>query len=84
VFGVAGAVAMSPSTYRVQFIDDKGEFAFTEPSDREGAISEACSLRLRFMVQAIVDDITGDVVMNADQIRAEAQRREASTRPLTN
>jgi hypothetical protein len=74
---------MSPSTYRVQFIDDKGEFAFTEPRDREGAITEACSLRLRFMVQAIVDDINGDVVMSAEQIRAEAQRREASASPLT-
>ena len=82
--GVAGAVAMGPSTYRVQFIDEKGEFAFTERSDREGAIAEACNLRLRFMVQAIVDDITGDVVMSADQIRAEAQRREASARPVTN
>ena len=75
---------MDPSTYRVQFIDEKGEFAFTERSDREGAITEACNLRLRFMVQAIVDDITGDVVMSADQIRAEAQRREASARPVTN
>ena len=75
---------MGPSTYRVQFVDDKGEFAFTERSDRERAIAEACDLRLRFMVQAIVDDVTGDVVMNADQIREEAQRREASTHPLTN
>ncbi|MBV9567094.1 MAG: hypothetical protein JO172_03060 [Hyphomicrobiales bacterium] len=75
---------MGPSTYRVQFIDDKGEFAFTEPSDRENAIVEACSLRLRFMVQAIVDDVTGDVVMSAEEIRAEAQRRESSSRSLTN
>ena len=74
---------MSPSTYRVQFIDEKGEFAFSEPSDRDGAITEACKLRLRFMVQGIVDDITGDIVMSANQIRAEAQRRDASPRPLT-
>ena len=75
---------MGPSTYRVQFIDDKGEFAFTEPSDRENAIVQACSLRLRFMVQGIVDDITGDIVMSADEIRAEAQRRESSTRSVMN
>jgi len=74
---------MGPSTYRVQFIDDKGEFAFTEPSNRESAITEACDLRLRYMVQAIVDDVTGDIVMSADEIRAEAQRREASARPFT-
>lgn len=74
---------MGPSTYRVQFVDDKGEFAFTSPRDREGALAEACSIRLRFMVQAIVDDITGDVVMNADEIRAEAQRREQSSRYLS-
>ncbi len=81
--GVAGAIAMRSSTYRVQFVDYKGEFAFTERSDWEGAITRACRLRLRFVVLAIVDDITGDVVMSADQIRAEAQRREASARPLT-
>jgi hypothetical protein len=73
---------MSPSQYRVQFVDDKGEFAFTQPSDREGAIARACGMRLRFMVQAIVDDVTGDVVMNADQIREEAQRRDQSPRHL--
>lgn len=66
---------MWDATYRVQFVDDRGETAFTGLSDREGAIARACDMRLRFMVQAIVDNFTGDIAITADQIRAEAFRR---------
>ena len=39
---------MTNATYRVQFIDEEGEFAFTDPLNLEGAIARACGMRLRF------------------------------------
>jgi hypothetical protein len=71
---------MRDSQYRVQYVDEMGEFAFTHALDREGAIAQACAMRLRFIVQAIVDDRTGDIVMNSDKIREEAHRRSRRSR----
>ena len=59
-------------------MDDRGETAFTSLSDGKLAVAlSACDMRLRFIVQAIVDNFTGDVAIaiTADQIRAEAFRR---------
>jgi hypothetical protein len=66
----------------VQFVDDRGETAFTAPSRGEDAIDQACDMRLRFFVQAIVDDLSGDIVMNADEIRDEARLRSRRELPL--
>jgi hypothetical protein len=63
------------ATYRVQFVDPEGEIAFTDPLSRENAIARACGMRLRFIVQGIVDNVTGDLVISANQIREEAHRR---------
>jgi hypothetical protein len=63
--------------YRVQYVADDGETAFTEPSAIRKAINLAIRMRTRFVVQGIVDDLTGDVYMTADQIRARSEREKS-------
>jgi hypothetical protein len=75
---------MCDPTYRVQFVDDRGETAFTIPTDREDAIIRACSMRLRFIVQAIVDDVIGDIVVKLIKyVRKPDAIRAASSQGAT-
>jgi hypothetical protein len=70
---------MRDQTYRVQYVDDEGETAFTKPSFIREAIILAIRMRTGFVVEGIVDDVTGDLYMTANQIRNEARsEREKS------
>ena len=66
---------MQDPIYRVQFIDDHGEIAFTDCSSSQRAIDRACRMQKHAIVQGIVNDVTGDIHMTADQIRDEARLR---------
>ncbi len=66
---------MQPPIYRVQFVDDQGETAFSDCSSSQSAIAQACRMQKHFIVQGIVNDVTGDIYMTADQIRDEARWR---------
>lgn len=66
---------MEAPIYRVQFVDDQGETAFTECSSSQSAIDQACRIQRHAIVQGIVDDLTGDIYMTADQVRNEARLR---------
>jgi hypothetical protein len=66
---------MQAPTYRVQFVDDRGETAFTQCSSSRSAIDQACRMQKHSIVQGIVDDLTGDIYMTAAQIRDEARLR---------
>jgi len=66
---------MEAPIYRVQFVDDQGETAFTECSSSRSAIDKACRMQKHAIVQGIVDDVTGDIFMTPDQIRNESRRR---------
>jgi hypothetical protein len=79
---------METPIYRVQFIDNHGETAFTECSTSQRAIDQACHIQKHAFVQGIVDDVTGDLYMTADQLRNEAllrsQRGEQRGRAFLN
>jgi hypothetical protein len=79
---MAGGAKMRDAMYRVQFVDHEGETAFTNASNREGAIKRACGMRPALIVQAIVDDRTGDIVMDADEIWEAARRRSRRDQPV--
>lgn len=66
---------MEAPIYRVQFVDDHGETAFTACSSSQSAIDQACQIQKQAIVQGIVDDVTGDIYMTADQVRNEARLR---------
>jgi hypothetical protein len=66
---------MQDPIYRVQFVDNRGETAFTDCSSSQRAIDRACRMQKRAIVQGIVNDLTGDIHMTADQIRDEARLR---------
>jgi hypothetical protein len=65
--------------YRVQYVADDGETAFTELSSIRKAINLAIQMRRRFLVQGVVHDVTGDLYMTADQIkkRARSERKKS-------
>jgi hypothetical protein len=65
--------------YRVQYIDEDGETAFTDCSSIEKTLRRAVRMRTRFLVQGIVDDVTGDLCMTADQVRNEARLGHRAT-----
>jgi hypothetical protein len=66
---------MQPPIYRVQFVDHQGETAFSDCCSSPSAIGQACRMQKHVIVQGIVNDLTGDIHMTADQIRDEARRR---------